>query len=130
MTRARALILIIDHDPGELLTVYELLDRAGYAVATAPSAIGGLRYVAEHQPDVVIAGLGASDLYAFELLSRIRAASMRAKVIFLAAGSQQGLHDRLLEAGGDGLLVRPPEARELLRTIERTRREIPAIARN
>lgn len=112
-------VLVIDHDSDVLLAVFAALDKEGYAVATAPSSLAGMRFVAERHPDVVVAGVGSGDLYGLELLSRIRAASILAKVIFLVGDSDWTVYESLVQAGCDDLLPRPPEATELVWAVER-----------
>lgn len=109
-------ILVVDDDPRlrELLTI--ALERAGYAVVTAPDGQRALTHAAREAPDLIVLDIGLPELDGLEVCRRLRARS-EAPIIFLTAHDDEV--DRIvgLELGADDYVTKPFSPRELIARI-------------
>jgi DNA-binding response OmpR family regulator len=88
-----------------------LRDR-GHAVATATTAMDGLRAALHERPDLVVLDLGLPDIDGRELLRMLRAVS-RVPVIVATARDEETEIVRVLDAGADDYVVKPFTAAQL-----------------
>jgi len=70
------------------------------------------------QPDVAILDIGMPELNGVEALRQIRAVSPRTGVLVLSAHRSEGLARQILEAGGQGYLVKDDADEELFDAVE------------
>ena len=76
----------------------------------------GLTSMSEHHPDLVIVAEAGSEINVEDLCSRLRQASHLA--IIVLGNSQEGGHAaRVLEAGADAYLCKPPDPVELMARV-------------
>src|SRR5207302_979675 len=103
-----ATILVVD----DALTVRELersiLERAGYDVLMATDGIEALAQLAEHACDLVLADVEMPRMDGFALTEAIRAHATLANlpVLILTSRSSAEDHQRGLDAGADGYIVK------------------------
>jgi len=64
-------------------------------VAEAHDGAQAVQHAADHQPDVVVLDLGLPDLAGHEVLSGIRAASPRTKVVVFSGADDTGIRERV-----------------------------------
>jgi DNA-binding response OmpR family regulator len=105
VTRVASLLLVED-DPGIRSALIRALGERGHAVASAPTAMGGLQDAIAHTPDLVILDLGLPDLDGVELLRMLRAVSS-VPVIVATARDDDRQVVRALDAGADDYVVKP-----------------------
>jgi DNA-binding response OmpR family regulator len=124
-----AQVLMIEDDPLIRASIVRALSNLPHVVATASSAMEGLRLVVASHPDVVLLDLGLPDLDGRSLLAMIRAVTQVPVIVISARDDDRGIVD-VLNAGADDYLVKPftsaqleARIRAVLRRVQRD--EIP-----
>jgi PAS domain S-box-containing protein len=118
-------ILLVDDDRDGLAVLEIVLADRGARVEVATDAEGGLRRVAEFEPDVVLSDIGIPGGDGYTLMREIRRtepAGRRVPAIALTAFSRKQDVDQALAAGFDAHCAKPLRPLELLRTIARVAR--------
>ncbi|MFC7330009.1 response regulator transcription factor [Marinactinospora rubrisoli] len=105
-------LLLIEDDPTIRSGLVRALGDRGHAVASAGTAMGGLREAVENRPDLVVLDLGLPDLDGVEMLRMLRAVS-RVPVIVATARDDEREIVRVLDAGADDYVVKPFSAAQL-----------------
>ncbi len=101
-----AAILIIEDDARVRSALARAMERSGHAVATAATAMDGLRIAVAEKPEVVVLDLGLPDLDGVELLRMLRPVS-DAVVIVATARVAEAEIIRTLDAGADDYVCKP-----------------------
>jgi PAS domain S-box-containing protein len=133
MTNRRA--LIIDSQEQDLRNLKQILEDAGYGVATALNGEEGLKLAQDLYPEVVLLAIQSSGLNGLEILQRLkkRGTTRNLPVLILldrfdeqyvAQGLQMGAADYLLKAAGRDLLVRRVGVLARLLQQDRQRRDV------
>ena len=133
MTNRRA--LIIDSQEQDLRNFKQILEDAGYGVATALNGEEGLKLAQDLYPEVVLLAIQSSGLNGLEILQRLkkRGTTRNLPVLILldrfdeqyvAQGLQMGAADYLLKAAGRDLLVRRVGVLARLLQQDRQRRDV------
>ncbi|WP_062439418.1 response regulator transcription factor [Herbidospora daliensis] len=107
-----ASLLLIEDDVTIRTALVRALRDRGHAVASAASALDGLRMALDDRPDLVVLDLGLPDLDGAELLRMLRAVSA-VPVIVATARDGDAESVRVLDAGADDYLVKPFTAAQL-----------------
>jgi signal transduction histidine kinase len=116
--RRSQLILLVHDDAAACDALRAVLEREGHHVEEVADGLAGVGRAALARPDVVLVDLGVPGLDGYEVGRRLRA--LRGESIRLFAIGQYGSpHDvrRALDAGFDGHLTKPVDAREVLRIL-------------
>ena len=100
-------ILVVEDDEAIRNACRRGLAERGYAVATAPTGLGGLELVLSSAPDVVLLDLGLPDVDGLALISMIRAAASRVPIIVITAQDDDPTMIRALDGGADDYVVKP-----------------------
>ena len=104
-----------------LLSVANILGKAGYKVEKAASAEEGLRKFATGiAVDLLITDLNMPGMNGIELIKEVRklAAYKFVPILFLTTESQQSKKAEAKAAGASGWIVKPASADELINTIK------------
>jgi PAS domain S-box-containing protein len=125
---AHARILLVDDDQDTLEFLQLALESAGYEVATAPSAERALERVTLRVPDLFILDLSLPGQDGIRLCRRLKTDTLTAHVpIYMFTGRADEPSRRRAEAAGaDGYIVKPVDARSLLRTVHLALGELDA----
>ncbi|WP_033345249.1 response regulator transcription factor [Catenuloplanes japonicus] len=107
-----ARLLLIEDDLTIRLPLVRALHERGHAVASAGTAMDGVRAAIDDQPDLVVLDLGLPDLDGREMLRMLRAVSA-VPVIVATARDDEAEIVRVLDAGADDYLVKPFSAAQL-----------------
>jgi DNA-binding response OmpR family regulator len=113
------IILVVDDEPEILLSLDQVLTRAGYLVRTAGNIYEALETVSCKTPDVVIADLWLPDEGGWSLWEMLSArAAIKPERFFLltALGSEESVMRRA-EAEGLRVIGRPFDPDELVRIV-------------
>lgn len=115
-----ARILIVDDNQtmaGMLSLVVEL---NGHVTRLAHSGQQALESIAEERPDVVLLDLMMPDMDGLETLRRLRAMpnGRDLPVIVVTARAELDLAQQIAYAGGDALLFKPVQSKELCAAID------------
>lgn len=110
------ILLVEDYGPLRD-TIRRGLKKAGYAVDTAAAGPDGLALAGATDYDVIILDLMLPELNGLEVLRRLRARSVAARVLIVTA--RDGVQDRVagLDAGADDYLTKPFAFEELLARV-------------
>ncbi len=100
-------ILVVEDDEAIRNACRRGLAERGYAVATAPTGLGGLELVLSSSPDVVLLDLGLPDVDGLALISMIRATASRVPIIVITAQDDDPTMIRALDGGADDYVVKP-----------------------
>jgi two-component system, OmpR family, KDP operon response regulator KdpE len=125
-------VLIVEDDDRIRTSLVRALTEHGHAVASAHTAMSGLRQAVDDRPHVVVLDLGLPDLDGREVLRMLRAVSRVPVIVATARGGEEEIV-RLLDAGADDYLIKPFGAAQLearIRAVLRRaaeREESPAI---
>ncbi|TKK88393.1 response regulator transcription factor [Herbidospora galbida] len=122
-----ASLLLIEDDVTIRTALVRALRDKGHAVASAASALDGLRMALDDRPDLVVLDLGLPDLDGAELLRMLRAVSA-VPVIVATARDGDAESVRVLDAGADDYLVKPFTAAQLDARVRAVLRRTGSVA--
>jgi len=121
-------ILIIEDEPGLVLTLTDLLASEGYEVESATDGLSGLRLAAEGAFDLILLDVMLPGKNGFDVCRDLRALRVTTPVLMLTARGQ--VIDKVLglKLGADDYLTKPFEPMELLARMEAMLRRQTALA--
>jgi two-component system alkaline phosphatase synthesis response regulator PhoP len=121
-------ILLVEDEPGLVLTLRDRLTKEGYAVETSADGESGLERAAGEAFDLVLLDVMLPSLNGFDALRELRKRRVETPVIMLTAKGQ--VVDKVvgLKLGADDYVTKPFEMVELLARIEAALRRAPAAA--
>lgn len=113
-----ARILIIEDEPGLVMTLADMLTAEGYEVEAAQDGPGGLRRALEGRHDLIILDVMLPGMNGFEVCRQLRREGRDTPVLMLTARGQ--VADRVvgLKLGADDYLAKPFAPEELAARIE------------
>jgi two-component system, OmpR family, alkaline phosphatase synthesis response regulator PhoP len=119
-------ILLVEDEPGLVLTLRDRLSREGYAVETATDGESGLSRAAGEAFDLVLLDVMLPRIGGFDVLKDLRKRNVETPVIMLTARGQ--VVDKVvgLKLGADDYVTKPFEMVELLARIEAKLRRAPS----
>jgi two-component system alkaline phosphatase synthesis response regulator PhoP len=119
-------ILLIEDEPGLVLTLTDRLTREGYAVDSSADGESGLERATRDAFDLVVLDVMLPRLNGFDVLRELRKRGVETPVIMLTAKGQ--IVDKVvgLKLGADDYVTKPFEMVELLARIEAKLRRAPA----
>lgn len=111
-------LLLIEDEPGLVLTLTDRLQAEGYAVAHAADGDAGFEAAVADPVDLVLLDVGLPGRDGFAVVRDLRQRGFRTPVLMLTARGQ--VTDRVvgLRLGADDYLVKPFDVSELLARIE------------
>ncbi len=113
-----ARILLVEDEPGLVMTLSDLLAAEGYTVESASDGVTGLALAMSEPFDLLILDVMLPRKNGFEICRELRQNGKDVAVLMLTAKSQ--LTDRVvgLKLGADDYLIKPFEPPELLARVE------------
>jgi CheY-like chemotaxis protein len=124
-------ILVVDDEPDVRDSVKYVLDRAGYSVRTAESAMDALAELARNPTDLVITDIIMPQINGVEAIESIRRAFPSVRIIAISGGGNFGVTEyqpaaittiaylaSAEKAGAHLVLTKPFETVELIRSVE------------
>ena len=120
-------LLLVEDEPGLVLTLTDRLAREGYAVETSPDGESGLERAAAEAFDLVLLDVMLPRLNGFDVVKELRRRGVETPVIMLTARGQ--VVDKVvgLKLGADDYVTKPFEMMELLARIEAKLRRTPVM---
>jgi CheY-like chemotaxis protein len=112
-------VLVVDDEADLLEIVRDRLAGEGYRVLTARDGLEALDRVREEPPACIILDLKMPRLGGLEALSELRREAPGAHVIVLTGSPNRPLAAACRAQGADDFLLKPFDARELLRLLAR-----------
>src|SRR5260221_182307 len=121
-------ILLIEDEPGIVLTLTDRLTGEGYAVESAPDGESGLERATRDAFDLLLLDLMLPRMNGFDVCKELRKRGVDTPVIMLTAKGQ--VVDKVvgLKLGADDYVTKPFEMVELLARIEAKLRRAPLMA--
>jgi two-component system alkaline phosphatase synthesis response regulator PhoP len=118
-------ILLVEDEPGLVLTLSDRLAREGYAVETTADGESGLERATKEAFDLILLDVMLPRLGGFDVLKDLRKRNVETPVIMLTARGQ--VVDKVvgLKLGADDYVTKPFEMVELLARIEAKLRRAP-----
>lgn len=114
-------ILLVDDSATILLSISNILTKAGYAVEKAANANEGLaKFKSPIRIDLLITDLNMPGMNGIEFIKEVRKLPNYKfmPILFLTTESQQARKMEAKAAGASGWLVKPATADELINTIK------------
>src|SRR6185312_4983758 len=112
-------VLIIDDEPAVLRVLGLLLERNGFAVASAGNARDGLALLAEKGFDVVLSDIIMPELSGLDFLKELRQHDLDVPVILMTAGATLDSALDAIEYGAQQYLLKPVEPEALIHAVGR-----------
>jgi DNA-binding response OmpR family regulator len=111
-------ILIIEDDPGILLSLKDEFESEGYTVSTAEDGEKGLEIAKKQKPDLIILDIMLPVLDGYEVCKRLRMEGDTTPIIMLTVKDKE--IDRVLglELGADDYVTKPFSLRELMARVK------------
>jgi two-component system alkaline phosphatase synthesis response regulator PhoP len=118
-------VLLVEDEPGLVMTLTDRLAREGYAVEASPDGESGLERSSAEAFDLVILDVMLPRLGGFDVIRELRKRGIETPVIMLTARGQ--VVDKVvgLKLGADDYVTKPFEMVELLARIEAKLRRAP-----
>ncbi|WP_016699950.1 response regulator transcription factor [Actinoalloteichus spitiensis] len=105
-------LLLVEDDPTIRTALTRALGERGHAVASAHTAMDGLRLAVSEGPDLVVLDLGLPDMDGRELLRMLRAVSTVPVIVATARDDETEIIS-VLDAGADDYVTKPFSAGQL-----------------
>lgn len=118
-------VLLVEDEPGLVLTLSDRLAKEGYAVATAADGEEGLKRATTESFDLVILDVMLPGKSGFDVCRDLRQKGFQKPILMLTARGQ--VTDKVvgLKLGADDYLTKPFEMMELLARVEALLRRAP-----
>jgi two-component system alkaline phosphatase synthesis response regulator PhoP len=122
-------VLLVEDEPGLVLTLTDRLAREGYGVETSVDGESGLERAAAEGFDLLLLDVMLPRMNGFDVLRELRRRGVDTPVIMLTARGQ--VVDKVvgLKLGADDYVTKPFDMAELLARVEAKLRRAPAPAR-
>ena len=113
-------ILVAEDNPVNCELLRELLEARGYSVIEAPDGQEALRMIEQSHPDIVLLDIGMPVLNGYAVIRKIRENPSLATlpVLAITAYAMRGDRESVMNAGFDGYLSKPINARDLANELE------------
>jgi len=121
-------ILLVEDEPGLVLTLRDRLTKEGYSVDGTPDGESGLERAANEAFDLVLLDVMLPRLNGFDVLRELRRRGVETPVIMLTAKGQIADKVAGLKLGADDYVTKPFEMVELLARVEAKLRRAPVNA--
>ena len=111
-------ILLVEDEPGLVMTLTDRLQREGYAIETATDGESGLQRATREPFDLVLLDVMLPRMSGFDVCRDLRRRGVETPVIMLTARGQ--MVDKVvgLKLGADDYVTKPFEMAELLARVE------------
>jgi PAS domain S-box-containing protein len=119
--RTRQRLLVVEDNRDSAATLAALLEIAGHEVRTVNDGTKVLALAVHYKPDAVLMDIGIPGMNGYEVARQFRSLPELAEttLIALTGYGHEEARQRAKEAGFDDHLVKPVEAAQLLRIIDR-----------
>ena len=120
-------ILLIEDEPGIVLTLTDRLTREGYVVESAVDGESGLERASRDAFDLVLLDVMLPRMSGFDVCKELRKRGIETPIVMLTARGQ--VVDKVvgLKLGADDYITKPFEMAELLARVEAHLRRAPSI---
>jgi len=118
MSDERKTVLVVDDDPANIDVVKSVLSGT-YLVQAAVNGKVALKIATKKLPDVILLDIMMPEMDGYEVCKALKSEPNTAKIpiIFVTGKDQQSDHEKGIELGAVGYLIKPVDPSELERTI-------------
>lgn len=119
-SKQMAKVLIVDDEPGILMSLDFLMKKNGFEVFIARNGAEAIEIVTEVKPEIVILDVMMPEVDGYEVCEKIKAneATAHAKVIFLSAKGKETDIQKGLSLGAEMYMTKPFSTRVLLENVK------------
>ncbi|MFQ5650439.1 MAG: NAD-binding protein [bacterium] len=112
-------VVIVDDNPVILKLYTRLLHRAGFVPLTAKNGSEALKLILEEKPDAAVIDFMLPILSGIEICEKVRAERTcdDVKLILFTSDEEAETRQRALNAGANAVVVKSPQASELIETV-------------
>jgi len=123
-------ILVIEDEPGILLSLKDEFESQGYTVYSAEDGEKGFKMAKQQKPDLIILDIMLPVLDGYEVCKRLRMEGDTTPIIMLTVKDKE--IDRVLglELGADDYVTKPFSLRELMARVKAVLRRTEEIAKD
>jgi two-component system response regulator MprA len=121
---------VADHDASVRAGILEALERSGYRVLLADDGQDAVDLIGQESPDLVLAEARLPRVDGLELCRRIREEGHSIPILILHPQADEEFRQKVLQAGGDGLLSRAVSATGWVRALVHALTEITGREEN
>jgi diguanylate cyclase (GGDEF)-like protein len=116
--RGKPLLLVVDDEPSNILTLYEIL-KPFYEVCMATSGRDALQFCESNQPDLVLLDVMMPDLSGYEVCRQLKAneATREVPVLFVTAQSDPDDEAHALDEGAVDFISKPVHDKVVLARV-------------
>lgn len=118
-------ILLVEDEPGLILTLTDRLCKEGFVVETALTGEQALQQASEHPFDLFVLDVMLPGKTGWDVCKELRRAGFRSPILMLTARGLVEDKVKGLKLGADDYLTKPFEMAELLARIEALLRRVP-----
>lgn len=118
--KASQKILIVDDEPGIVMSLEFLMKKEGYQVYIARDGAEALDIIRQEHPDLVVLDVMMPSVDGYEVCRQVKEDEFlrRTKVIFLSAKSKDTDIEKGLSLGADLYLTKPFSTRNLMAKVQ------------
>jgi len=113
------MILVVDDEAGVLQLCQRLLVRAGHTVLTASTSDQALAFLSQERLSLLLADIRMPGKSGFQLMDLARSRQPDISVILMTGYGTVDIAIEALHRGADGLILKPFEGSELVRSVEK-----------
>jgi CheY-like chemotaxis protein len=114
-----SVVLVVDDEPGFLIIMQAILERAGHKVLCAEHGAEGLAMARQHHPDVILLDEMMPGMTGGEVCTRLKAdPTTRSIAVVMHSASPGAVAPAYIkQIGADGALLKPCLPVEILKTV-------------
>lgn len=120
-------ILVVDDDPGMLITLTDVLSASGFEVDSAASGAEAIEKVRGRVPDCILMDQRMPGLNGLETLRRIKPLAPESFIVFMTAYSSPSFAEEAIQEGAIGVVPKPLDLEELMRLLTVTAATTPVL---
>lgn len=109
-------ILIVDDEPELVKATVIRFKAVGYDILSAPDGQEGVDMTKKHKPDLILLDIIMPKMDGYEVCKKLKAdpETKEIPIIIFTASQQRELEKKCVEAGAEGIIMKPFETSELL----------------
>lgn len=114
-------VLVVEDTPDNLRLITKILERGGYAVASAPNGTDGVAMAQKETFSFIVMDINLPDISGLEASKRIRKDGLckDAPIIAITSYAMRGDMARILAAGCNGYFEKPIDPLNILEEIHK-----------
>ncbi|WP_420155672.1 response regulator transcription factor [Siphonobacter sp.] len=113
-------ILIVDDEPGIVMSLEFLMKKEGYQVYIARDGAEALDIIHQEQPQLVLLDIMMPSVDGYEVCRQVKGSALlrQTKIVFLSAKSKDSDIEKGLSYGADLYLTKPFSTRNLMAKVQ------------